>query len=183
MHRTAKKTDMSAVVKIAETIRLNVQEPQLKLLRIGFLIYVLSESEYARRENPYFIISLEDSTIEGFLICYDSIFLRDLVKDGSISHQDGIIKFLFDEEEGSFIFGDQIAVGPSATRQGLGRDLMLDMFERMRKANIPRMFVTVLHAPIRNDVSIAFCEELGAQCVKEATNKDSLTWGIYSFEP
>lgn len=116
-------------------------------------------------------------------MCYSVEFLHGLLEDGSISHQDGATRFLLNLSDQSFIFGDQIGVDPHTSRRGIGRELMLDMFERMKRSGVAHMYVTILHNPVRNEASIRFCEGLGAQCVQEVTNKDGLTWGIYRFTP
>lgn len=181
MIRTTACEDVSAVVKIAEAVRINPCDPEPNILDKGFLVYVLGENGYRRRENPYFTLSSEGGAAAGFLMCYDSAFLQGLVTDGFLSHQDGAISFL-QETERPFLFGDQIAVSPTASRKGIGRELMRDMFGRMRVAGIRRMYVTILHHPVRNVASVRFCEGLGAHCVQEVTNKDGLTWGVYLFE-
>lgn len=183
MIRMANKADMPAVVRIAEAVQLNLYSPQPHLLRAGFLVYVLDQSDYARRANPFFTVSVGEEGATGFLMCYDGAFLQELIDTGAISHQDGAVDFLLDQPQGSFIFGDQIAIDPATMQRGVGRELMLEMFERMRKGGISTMFVTILHEPVRNDPSIRFCTTLGAECVAEVTNKDGLTWGIYRFVP
>ncbi|HAL49941.1 MAG: hypothetical protein UU40_C0012G0010 [Candidatus Uhrbacteria bacterium GW2011_GWD2_41_121] len=182
MQRIAARDDMSAVVRIAETVQLNVSSPDPALFYIGFLVYTLSESQYARRLNPFFTVGGEGGATDGFLMCYESSFLRDLVEYGSVSHQDGAVDFLA-KQGGRFIFGDQIGVDPSCNHRGLGTKLMQDMFTRMRREAITTMYVTILHEPVRNEVSIAFCTKLGATCIAEAVNQDGLAWGIYRFEP
>jgi len=173
---------MSAVVNIAEAVRINPYDPDPHILNKGFLVYVLGKNGYRRRENPYFTLSSEGGAAAGFLMCYNCAFLRELVADGSISHQDGAVSFLLREIECPFLFGDQIAVSSTVSRRGIGRELMHDMFGRMHAAGIRRMYVTILHRPVRNAASIQFCEGLGAKCVQEVTNKDGFTWGVYFFE-
>lgn len=51
---------MSAVVKIAETVRLDLREPQPDIARKGFLVYVLDETGYARRENEFHTVNTHD---------------------------------------------------------------------------------------------------------------------------
>lgn len=182
IHTVARK-DMPAIVEIAEAVRINPHSPDPRLIDRGFLVYVLGEDGYGKRENPYFTLSSDAEGVAGFLMCYSNEFLREIVADGSISHQDGAVRFLLGEEGGSFLFGDQIAVSPTASRRGIGRELMHDMFGRMLEAGMHRMYVTILHHPLRNIASIRFCEGLGARCVREVTNKDGLTWGVYLFEP
>lgn len=182
MISTVARKDMPAIVEIAEAVRINPHNPEPHILNKGFLVYVLSEAGYARRMNPYLAISGDAGTLAGFLMCYDGTFLRELMADGAISHQDGAVGFLLRADDSLFLFGDQIAISPTASRRGVGRELMCNMFERMRETGLRRMYVTILHRPVRNVASIQFCEGLGAQCVREVTNKDELTWGVYLFE-
>lgn len=183
MIRTVARRDTPAIVEIAEAVRINPHNPDPRLIDKGFLVYVLSEDDYVKRENTYFTLSSDGEGVAGFLMCYSGEFLRELVADGSISHQDGAVDFLLREGGGPFLFGDQIAVSPTASRRGIGRELMHDMFGRMRDAGFYRMYVTILHRPVINVASIQFCEGLGARCVQVVTNKDGLTWGVYLFEP
>lgn len=149
----------------------------------GFLVYVLDESGYRRRigVSQYVYIAKDQGRTEGFLTCYDSSSLQNLIESGELGHEDGIINFVA-KQPSPFIFGDQIAVDPECSRRGIGEKMIQRLFGDMRKAGISRMYVAISHSPENNETSRRFCTKLGFRQVAEVTNKDSRVWGIYLKE-
>ena len=179
----AEARDIPEILRIADRVRLDPKDPDERKLDKGFLVYTLSSEQYSARLNEYFTVAREGGNVDGFLMCYNRAFLHQLIESGAIAHEDGITEFIQKEEsEDDFIFGDQIGIDYTNGRKGVGTKLMKDLFEKMKAKGIKKMYVAVLHEPVKNDVSQSFCQSLGAKVVTEVQNKDGLRWGIYKFE-
>ncbi|MFH1089876.1 MAG: GNAT family N-acetyltransferase [Candidatus Uhrbacteria bacterium] len=181
---TTETQDIPRVQQIAEMVKLDPKNPDQEKLNKGFLIYTLSDKQYSIRLNDYFTVARkENGDTVGFLMCYDTAFLRRLIASGEIAHEDGIMNFLqTTEPNGNYIFGDQIGVDYSQSNKGVGRKLLKDLFAKMKAKGIEKMYVAVLSKPVENLVSKNFCKNLGAKKVSEVENNDGLGWSIYKFE-
>lgn len=174
--------DIPAITAIARKLKIDVENPDPTILGKGFLVYTLPPEGYARRINPHFTVAKEGDLTLGYLMCYDNVLLSQLVEDGSIGHEDGITRFIRDlEPTDRFIYGDQIGIDYENHRVGIGSTLMQRHFEQMKQEGIEKMYVAILHEPIKNAASLAFCSRLGATCVGEVANKDGIKLGIYRF--
>ena len=176
--------DVSDIQRIAEMVKLDPKNPDQEKLNKGFLIYTLSDKQYSLRLNDYFTVAQkENGDTVGFLMCYDTAFLRKLIASGEIAHEDGIMNFLqTTEPDENFIFGDQIGIDYSQSNKGIGRKLLKNLFAKMKTNGIEKMYVAVLSKPVENLVSKNFCKNLGAKKVSEVQNSDGLVWSIYKFE-
>ncbi len=180
----AEINDIPKIQQIAEMVKLDPKNPDREKLNKGFLIYTLSDKQYSIRLNDYFTVAQkENGDTVGFLMCYDTAFLRRLIASGEIAHEDGIMNFLqTTEPNGNYIFGDQIGVDYSQSNKGVGRKLLKNLFAKMKANGIRKMYVAVLSKPVENLVSKNFCKNLGAKKVSEVENNDGLGWSIYKFE-
>lgn len=174
--------DLPAVTAIAAKLKLDVANPDPKIVGKGFLIYTLPEEAYRKRANPYFTVAKEGERVLGYLMCYERAFFEELIRNGDIGHEDGITRFIQDlEPSDQYIFADQIGLDYENRRKGMGSNLMRQLLERLKHEGITKMYGAILHQPVKNEASITFCSKLGARVVGEVTNQDGLVWGIYRF--
>ena len=123
----------------------------------------------------------DEDKIIGYLMCYENKSLKQIISSGKIDHQDGIVTYL-QTQNNPYIFGDHIAIGKRYLQTGVGHLLMKRLFKDMKKNKIPKMYVGVLHGPVKNTPSINFIKALGFRFLKEVKNKDKLSWGIYGIK-
>jgi N-acetylglutamate synthase-like GNAT family acetyltransferase len=174
----AKPEDAQRVCELANILKIKQNDKS----QSGFLIYPLNESGYnIRTKSKYFYIAEDNSKIDGFLMCYDSNTLNNYLKDGLLSHEDGLVGFVAKQTQ-PFVFGDQIGVNPDNKRKNLGTEMMNELFKNMKKNNIFTMYVGILHKPTKNITSISFCNKIGFKEIAEVTNEDKTVWGIYKLE-
>jgi predicted GNAT superfamily acetyltransferase len=172
--RRARASDAERIHAIAESIRLNRDSYQN-----GFLVHVPSPEQYRSciSLSPFFYVAQNEET-DGFLMCYDSGTLQTLRENGQMEHEDNLVDFVL-QNELPYVFGDQIGVRPGKIRQGIGKSMMIRLFEDMEIEHIPTMYVGILHDPVRNGQSIYFCTDLGFEEIGEVTNSDGYVWGVY----
>jgi N-acetylglutamate synthase-like GNAT family acetyltransferase len=176
--RRAKPEDAQRICELANILKIK----QNAKSQNGFLIYPLTESNYKIRiKSPYFYIAEDSSEINGFLMGYDSNTLNKYLKDGLLSHEDGLVGFIAKQKQ-PFIFGDQIGVNPNNRGQNVGTKMMTELFKAMKKNNIFTMYVGILHYPVKNLTSISFCNKIGFKNIAEVANEDKTIWGIYKLE-
>ena len=178
----AQERHIPGVVDIVEKLKMNPYKPEPEKLARGFLIYTLDARGYMRRLNELFIVQTQGDRVDGFLMCYDRAFLQTLINDGEEKHEQGILNFIQSiEPEDNFVYGGQIGVDPETRQRGMGRGMIERVLASMRNRHINHMYAAILHAPVRNDVSIAFSGATGAQNVGDGLNDDGLLWGIYRW--
>ncbi len=169
--------DALQISKLANDLKLN----NINGANTGFLIYPLDENGYKTRINSsFFYITKDNSKINGFLMAYDSNTLNNYLQNKLLSHEDGIMDFLITQTE-NYVFGDQIGIDPKAKRNNIGTLMMTELTKDMKFKNISTMYVAILHKPVKNLTSIAFCSKKGFKEICEVTNKDNTTWGIYKL--
>ncbi|MBP7134113.1 GNAT family N-acetyltransferase [Patescibacteria group bacterium] len=179
----AVEADVPSIASIGRKLKIDVVNPDPAIIGKGFLVYALPPEGYSRRLNPHFTVAKEGDTLLGYLMCYDNVLLTQLIADGSIGHEDGITNFITSQEPTDrFVYGDQIGIDYENHRTGIGSGLMQQNFEHMREEGIRKMYVAILHQPLKNEASISFCTRLGATCVGEVQNRDGIMLGIYRFE-
>ena len=177
--RRAEEKDTHQIYEISKSLKINYQQPQ----KNGFLVYLLEAEDYKIRINntDFFYVVVLKEKVHGFLMCYDNKELNYLAKKEYLLHESEIINYVLNQKS-PFIFGDQIGISHDNSRQGIGKLLMDKLFEDMKLRDIKRMFVAILHKPIRNTASLKFCNSLGFEQLTEVTNKDGLVWGVCKLE-
>lgn len=178
--RSAELADISRILSVVSEAAINPRNITARSAKNGFLVYPLDEKDYADRlfGNKFFLVITEGDVIKGFVMCYELSFLKRLIVDKKIQHEDGIIQFL-ETLNGAFLYGDQIGVSTDNRSRKAGTLLLQEIFRRMRRDNIEDMYVAILHKPIHNSASIRFVSRFGFSCKKEVVNSDGLVWGIY----
>ena len=168
--------DAESVSNLAKSLEVDFERPQAN----GFLVYLHEIEEFARRSGltDYFYVAERDSELVGYLMCYDNNALESLVEANVLNYEDGIVREV-SKQERPYIFGDHIGVREDLTQGNIGRNLMETLFEDMREKGINRMYVGVLHSPVRNEASVSFVRSFGFEEVSEVSNSDGLIWGIY----
>ena len=178
----ARELHIPGIFGIVEKLKMNPRTPEPEKLARGFLNYTFNACGYARRLNELFIVQTQGNKVGGFLMCYDRAFLQILINDGEEKHETSILNFIQSlEPKNDFVYGGQVGVDPEVRQRGVGRRMMERVFALMRSRHIKHMYAAILHAPVRNDVSIAFSVATGAQNVGEVLNDDGLLWGIYRW--
>ncbi len=174
--RRAVVEDVSKIRKLAESLRINLNKPQ----EGGFLVHVTYTQGYAARlaKNPFFYVAEREGEMAGFLMCFEDKALENLVQRGVMTAEDNTFDFIFSQPR-PFLVVDQIGVDRDYARQGVGRALMQGLFDDPRGIKIKDLYAEILHAPARNQTSINFFSSLGFRGIKELTNSDNNTWGIY----
>ncbi|OGF21424.1 hypothetical protein A2316_02210 [Candidatus Falkowbacteria bacterium RIFOXYB2_FULL_38_15] len=171
------------VLAIAQEACIDPRTADQKTTKKGFLVYPLDKKRYEQRANgnDFFITFSEEGRVKGFLMCYDRSFLQNLISEGEIGHEDGIISYLTKntEPEDNFLYGDQIGISAENRTREAGTILMEKVFAKMKDRSMRNMYVAILHGPIRNEASINFVGRLGFENITEVTNSDGLVWGIY----
>ncbi|NMB48719.1 GNAT family N-acetyltransferase [Candidatus Kuenenbacteria bacterium] len=184
---TAKDGAVAEIATIALEVKIDPKNIDPEKAKGGFLIYNLDENDYKKRLNLFFLTFSEENKVRGFIMSYDKTFLEQLIKNGEIAHEDGIMQYLQTEinPADNFIFGDQIAISKDNRNREAGTKLMKATLSRMQSMGINNMYVAILHQPIRNEASINFVGRFGFNHTKEVTNSDGLVWGIYhlNIEP
>lgn len=177
--RKAKSEDLKGICKVAEAVKVDYNNPQ----KNGFLVYGLNDEGYAQRiiSSDYFYVTLSGNEVVGYLMCYDDENLRNLMKTGKLNHEDMLTKTV-SEQQGRYIFGDQIGVIPDKALNRIGTSLMEALFDDMREAEISNMYVGILHEPALNIASKKFCEKLGFSYQESVRNSDNHLWGIYKLQ-
>lgn len=174
------------VFAIAQEASIDPKAVDQETTKGGFLVYPLNKERYEQRANgnDFFTTFSERGQVKGFLMCYDRAFLQRLVDEGEIDHEDGIVNYLatHTEPEENFLYGDQIGISKETRTKEAGTMLMEKTFLKMKEKGMRKMYVAVLHGPIRNEASINFVRRLGFNNVAEVTNSDSLVWGIYHVD-
>ena len=56
------------------------------------------------------------------------------------------------------------------------------LFSEIIDRGVPNIYISTLHKPYRNSVSINFCESLGFNFIDEVKDHEDRTWGVYSIE-
>jgi ribosomal protein S18 acetylase RimI-like enzyme len=174
--RLAKLDDSREIALLADSIRLKEDCSEDK----GFLVYILDDNSYKERilHSDYFYVAELKNKIVGFLMCYDDKTLAELKNKHLLDHEDETINFILSQNK-PFVFGDQIGVLSSYANQGVGTSMTKQLFEDMKKRNIMRLYVAVLHKLFKNIVSLNFCKKLGFKFIREVENHDNKIWGIY----
>lgn len=177
----AKDETIIEVATIAQEVKIDPKNIDPEKAKGGFLVYTLDESGYKKRLNDFFLTFSEEDKVRGFIMSYDKAFLEQLIQNGEIAHEDGIMQYLQTEIDpaDNFIFGDQIAIAKDNRNKEAGTKLMEATLSRMQSTDINNMYVAILHQPIRNKASINFVGRFGFNHTKEVTNSDGLVWGIY----
>ncbi len=178
--RKARDSDVEEISKLAKSISFsNIKEGNK-----GFLVYTLSKKEYLFRIkiSNHFYVSEDNHKINGFLMCYDSETLKNLLEEKTLTYEDKIVR-LISQMPKPFIFGDQIGVSRQAQKQNfpIGISLMNKLFEDMKKQGINTMYVAILHKPKLNLHSQHFCRRIDFKQIDEVMNKDNTLWGIYKY--
>ncbi len=174
--RHVRLNDLGEILQLANSIKLKNNSPK----EGGFLVYVLDEGGYKERIHlsSYFYVAESKNKIIGFLMCYDNKTLTDLKNKNLLDYEDKTVNLILSQNR-PFLFGDQIGVISSHRSQGIGKSMIKQLFEDMKKQNIKRIYVAVLHKPFKNIASLGFCKKLGFNFLQEVENKDNLVWGIY----
>lgn len=177
--RKATTEDLEGICEVAEAVKLDYDAPQ----KFGFLVYGLEQEKYNHRINSsdFFYVAVHDDSVVGFLMCYDNETLNRLKESGELDHEDNLTKTV-SEQQGDYIFGDQIGVIPDKTLRGVGRSLMQKLFDDMQSKGIDTMYVGVLEEPALNEASKIFVERLGFNHQESVTNSDEHQWGIYKLQ-
>jgi GNAT superfamily N-acetyltransferase len=173
--RKAKTGDESAIELIANSIKLKDKGPNNK----GFLVYILNKEDYQKRIqlSDYFYVAELDNKIIGFLMCYDDETLTHLKNMKLIRHEDSIANYLISQNK-PFVFGDQIGVLYDYSNKDVGSSLIKHLIEDMKKDDINKLYVAILHKPFKNKASLDFCKKLGFRFIEEVENDDKKVWGI-----
>ena len=177
--RKATPEDLEGICKVMNAVKLDYDNPQ----KCGFLAYGLNHEGYAQRitSSDYFYVALNEDEVVGFLMCYDNETLKGLMKSGELDHDDMLTKRV-SEQQGKYIYGDQIGVIPDRTLNGVGTSMMETLFDEMRRTEIFDMYVGILHEPAMNSASKKFCERLGFSHQESVRNSDNHLWGIYKLQ-
>jgi len=173
--RNAKLSDSEGIYKLAESVKINFENPQ----KYGFLVYSKDYKKIIKYSKYFYVIKKEENIL-AFLMCYDNQILEKLISFGEFSHEDKIIEFVSKQKK-PYLFGDQIAVSQKNNLKGIGKKLMLRLFRDMINNNITDIYVGILHEPIKNMASLNFCNSFGFSQIAEVKNKDNLVWGIYKL--
>ncbi len=171
------------VLEIAQEAKIDPKTTKPESAKSGFLVYPLDRESYEQRAkgNDFFITFGEEGKVKGFLMCYDRAFLQKLINEGKMGHEDGIISYLTNRTapDENFLYGDQIGISAENRNREAGTILMEKVFAEMKDRNMRKMYVAILHDPIRNEASINFVGRLGFENVADVTNSDGLVWGLY----
>lgn len=174
------------VHSIAQQVHLKPNSSNTKNSTNGFLVYVLDEDQYRIRsiQNEFFITIAIENEILGYLMAYTRDFLQRLVHQGDMRHEDGIMNCILSHSRSTdnFLFIDQIAISPTSHKKNAGTILMKSIFQKMILKNMTRIYLAIMHAPIRNQASINFMKRLGFMNIAETSNADNLIWGIYYLQ-
>jgi hypothetical protein len=178
--RKAKAGDLEGIFRLAEGLKVDYDAPQ----KTGFLVYPLNREGYKHRidSSDFFYVADNSDDIVGFLMCYDSDTLRGLMSSGAMDHEDAVVRRV-SEASGEYVFGDQIGVVSVEAMNGVGSEMMERLFDDMWKECINVMRVGILHEPVENVASKAFCKDLGFVYQNEVTTRDGHVWGIYELRP
>lgn len=178
----ARKDDLSTIVEIAQTARLDLSKVDKYQIRQGFLVNILDIPGYQNRLNDFFLTLLKNEKIIGYVLGYDETFLQNLIQLGLLV-SNKTIEFLLETSKGvSFHFGDQIAILPDYRNRNAGTFLSNHVDDLVRRKNIYHRYVDILHAPVRNRASIQFQKKRGYECVGEVKTANGLVWGIYHLD-
>jgi|GEM_PF-1956302 len=180
--RRAELKDAERIHQLAKSLWIDWANPQ----KTGFLVNRYTTNQYQDRMNPpqmnpFFYVAEENSDLLGFLACLDSSTFKQLTRQGKLGSLEGDKRFMLNQE-GNWIFGDQIGINPLLKRGKIGTEMMKQLFKDMDKKQINNMYVSILHKPVRNYTSIEFCKALGFKHIKgEDTQEgiDRISWGMY----
>ncbi len=177
--RKATLKDLEGICEVAQSVKLDYENPQDQ----GFLVYVLDKEDYTKRINSsdYFYVALSEDKVVGFLMCYDNENLNDLIENRELDHQDMLTKRV-SEQQGEYIFGDQIGIITDKALEKVGTSLMEALFDTMKENLIYEMYVGILHEPFINEASKQFCTKLGFSYQETIINSDNHSWGIYKLK-
>jgi ribosomal protein S18 acetylase RimI-like enzyme len=146
--RRARQEDAFQIHTIAKSLYIDRPTQDLKF---GFIVYYLDEEEYAARidSNPFYVV-LVDKKVVGYIMAYNDETLRNYLKSKIVSHEERILKKLFDycreKNIQHFTFIDQLAVSPEYQRKGYGGFLL----RRLCHETEGPYFGIILNKPVLN---------------------------------
>ncbi|MFN9458248.1 MAG: GNAT family N-acetyltransferase [Acidobacteriota bacterium] len=156
----------AGVAAVAEAVRFR---PETARGSEGYLVYVASAAEYARRlgGSAYSVVAVEEGRVVGFLRALGSGEADWSVEHGAMA---GGLPL-----EG-YVLIDQIGVLPAYQGLGLAQKMLDAVAGRSGAA---RMGAMILHAPLRNARSLGFFTgRKGFVLVREAA-EPPFVWGYY----
>lgn len=191
--RLARQEDAPQIHAIAKSLYINRPNFDLKS---GFIVYYLEEEEYAIRirNNPFYVTIVNGKVI-GYLMAYSDTMLKYYVKNNIVTHEEEILKILFDycntNNIHEFVFIDQLAISPEFQKMGYGGYLLKQLCSDTKGP----YFGIILNKPICNPNENIFynkrMKKLGEvemvakdkwQMVDVKGNPVKFTWGIYITE-
>ena len=103
------------------------------------------------------------------------------IKKAEIVVQNNILSLpeLTDINVEKIFYYRQIAKKPNTTN--IGKDLVLTMINEISKRGYQTIVCKIIHAPIKNSISINFHTKLGFKCIAE-TYENNYLKGIYRFQ-
>lgn len=177
--RKVQMHDISKIKSIADSLYINSEKENSDF---GFYRYNLSREQYQRRsESDLFLVGMNNSTLEGFCMAYDSGFIQKLIEQEPKLKEDSIFKYLTEQEE-DIVYIDQLAVEePKSFR---GSFCAYKLFQTVKEKSSDKSSIqgVITHKPWQNRSSLNFFTHLGARLVREIVGEDNITFGIYSMD-
>ena len=175
--RRAALYDTSAISNIARCVGVDRSSTR----KSGLIELNLDREGYEKRihGNSFaFLAENHSQKITGFFVGYYSGFLKRLMEIDGHAASDEIMQFVHNLPE-PFVYGDQLAVLPGFSGQGVATALYDRTLKEMKERYLTVLYAAVAHAPWRNVEFVDFLAKRGHVLVDETTNSSGLTFGIY----
>jgi L-amino acid N-acyltransferase YncA len=179
--KQATQQDIEQILKICSSnlYKNNKEQSIQKLQDFGFLIaeYTLHQwQETISDKDSLTLVYKEKDDVVGYLNGFNIKKAETVVQNNILS-----LPELADINIEKIFYYRQIAKKSNTKCHNIGKDLVLTMIDEISKRGYQTIVCQIIHAPIKNSISINFHIKLGFKCIAE-TYENNYLRGIYLFQ-